>query len=74
MLKEAELGISNQEVSASAGKNTGVVLVPCSHMEVCPYCFFWWCGISEVSFCVSFVTTDEFSVRDKKTTSSIGVS
>ena len=44
MLKEAELGISNQEVSTSAGKNTGVVLVPCSHMEVCPYCYFWWCG------------------------------
>ena len=21
-----------------------VVLVPCSHMEVHPYSYFWWCG------------------------------
>ena len=27
--KETELGSSDQEVSPSAGKNTGVVLVPC---------------------------------------------
>ena len=27
--KETELGSNNQETSLSAGKNTGVVLVPC---------------------------------------------
>ena len=71
--KETELGSSNQEASLSAGKNTGVVLVPCLHMEVHPYIYFEWCGY----FCgpwVSFVTTDEFSVRVTKITSRIGVS
>ena len=38
--KETKLGSSNQEVSPLAGKNTGVVLVPCSHMEVHPYSYF----------------------------------
>ena len=42
--KRTELGSSNQETSPSAGKNTGVVLVPCSRMEVRPYSYFWWCG------------------------------
>ena len=31
---ETELGSSNQEVSPSAGKNTGVVLVPCRTWSV----------------------------------------
>ena len=39
--KETELGSSNQEASPSAGKNTGVVLVPCWCMEVYPYSYFW---------------------------------
>ena len=43
-IKETELGSSDQEASPSTGKNTGVVLVPCSHMEVCPYSYFRWCG------------------------------
>ena len=30
--KETELGSSNQEPSSSAGKNTGVVLVPYSYV------------------------------------------
>ena len=42
--KETELGSSDQEASPSAGKNTGVVLVPCLCMEVHPYSYFWWCG------------------------------
>ena len=42
--KETKLESSNQEASPSAGKNTRVVLVPCSRMEVCPYSYFWWCG------------------------------
>ena len=39
--KETQLGISNQEASVSERKNTGVVLVPCSCMEVRPYSYFW---------------------------------
>ena len=42
--KETELGSNDQEASPSAGKNTGVVLVPCSRMEVRPYSYFRWCG------------------------------
>ena len=42
--KETEFGSSNQETSPSAGKNTGVVLVPCSHMEVRLCNYFQWCG------------------------------
>ena len=34
-----KLGSNNQEASPSAGKNTGVVLVPFSRMEVRPYNF-----------------------------------
>ena len=40
----SELGSSNKEASPSAGKNTGVVLVPCSRMEVRPYSYFRWFG------------------------------
>ena len=57
----------------SAGKNTGVVLVPCFFMEVCPYSYFQWCGYFWVPS-VSFVKTDEFSVRVTKITSRIGIS
>ena len=60
--KETKLGSSNQEASPSAGKNTGVVLVPCSRMEVRPYSYFRWCGYFW-GLWVSFVMTDEFSVR-----------
>ena len=42
--KETKLGSSDQEASPSAGKNTGVVLVPCSRMKVRPYSYFRWCG------------------------------
>ena len=42
--KDTELGSSDQEASPSAGKNTRVVLVPCSRMEVHPYSYFWWYG------------------------------
>ena len=35
--KEAELGSSQQEASPSAGKNTRIILVPCSPMEERPY-------------------------------------
>ena len=39
--KETKPGTSNQETFPSAGKNTGVILVTCSHMEVDPYSYFW---------------------------------
>ena len=71
--KETELGSSDQEASPSAVKNTGVVLVPCSHKKVHPYSYFQWCGYFWGPW-VSFVTTDEFSVRVTKITSRIGVS
>ena len=35
-IKETELGSCDQEASPPAGKNTGVVLVPCLCMEVHP--------------------------------------
>ena len=67
---ETELGSSNQEASASAGKNTGVVLVTCYaygsvSLQLCPVVWIPW---------VSFVMTDEFSMRVLKITSRIGVS
>ena len=71
--KETELRSSDQEAFPSAGKNTGVVLVPCSRMEVRPYSYFRWCGYFWGPW-VSFVTTDEFSVRVTKITSRIGIS
>ena len=38
--KETKLGSSNREASPSAGNTTGVVLMPCSCMEVHPYSYF----------------------------------
>ena len=49
--KETELGSSNQEASPSAGKNTGVVLVLCSRMEVHLYSYFKGVNISDVPGC-----------------------
>ena len=69
--KETKLGSSNQETSPSAG--AGVVLVLSSGMEVRPYSYFRLCGYFWGPW-VSFVTTDEFSVRITKITSRIGVS
>ena len=71
--KETGLGSSDQEASPSGGKNIGVVLVPCSCMEVHPYSYFWWCGYFQVPW-VSFLMTDEFSVKVIKITSRIGAS
>ena len=51
-------GSSDQETSPSAGKNPGVVLVPCSLMEVHSYSYFWWCGYFW-GLWVSFVMTDD---------------
>ena len=54
-------------------KNAEVVLVPCLHMEVHPYSYFWWCGYFWGPW-MSFVTRDEFSVSVTRITSRIGVS
>ena len=69
--KETKFGSSNQKASPSAGKNTRVVFVPRSHMEVHPYSFSSGVDISEVTGC-HLLTTDELSVRVTKITSSIG--
>ena len=71
--KVTKLGSSNQEAFPSEGKNTGVVWVLCSHMEVHPYSYFRWCGYFWGNW-VSFAMTDEFSVRVTKITPRIGVS
>ena len=42
--KETEFGTSDQETSPSAGKTTGVVLVPCLRRIVPPHSYFRWCG------------------------------
>ena len=49
--KEAELGSSNQETSLSAGKNTGVVLVPCHTWKCVPTAVSDGVNISEVTGC-----------------------
>ena len=67
------LGSSRQESSPSSGKNTGVVLVPSSPMEVHPYSYLQWFKYLRDPW-VLFVAIDEFSVRVTKFTSRIGVS
>ena len=42
--KETEIGNDEQDASQSAGKNTGVLLVSCLHMELLPYSYIQWCG------------------------------
>ena len=49
--KETELGISDQEASPSACKNTGVVLVPCLHRKCVPTAISGGLDISEVPGC-----------------------
>ena len=71
--KKTELGSSDRQAAPSAEqvKITGFSAMSC--MEVCPYSYFWWCGYFQGSW-LSFVTTDEFLVRDTKIVSRIGVS
>ena len=49
--KETELENSNQEASASAGKNTGTVLVPCCVWKCVPTTISVGVDISEVPGC-----------------------
>ena len=49
--KETELGSSDQEASPSAGKNTGIVLVPCRAWKCVPTAISGGVDISEVPRC-----------------------
>ena len=49
--KETELGSSDPEASPSAGKNTGVVLVPCRAWKCAPIAIFDGVDIFEVPWC-----------------------
>ena len=46
--KETALGSTDQEASPSAGKNTGVILVPCHAWKCVPTAIFGGVNISEV--------------------------
>ena len=48
---EIKLGSSDQEASPSAGKNTGVVLVPCLRMKCIPTAISGGVDISVVPGC-----------------------
>ena len=65
-----KLGSGDWEASPWAAKNTGVVLVPFLHTKVHPYSYFQWCGYFWSPW-VSFVSTDELSVKVTKITSRI---
>ena len=49
--KETKLGCSDREASPSAGKNTGVVLVPCRAWKCVPTAISGGVDISEVPRC-----------------------
>ena len=67
-----EVEVQNQEVFLLAGKNTEIVLVPCSTWKCVSTAISSGIDISEVPW-VSFVATDEFSVRVTEIDSWIGV-
>ena len=71
-IKETKVGTSNKEASPSAGKNTGVVLVHVMHGSASLQLLLVY-GYFQGPW-VSFVMTDDFSVRATKITSRIGVS
>ena len=49
--KETKLGSSDQEASPSAGKNTGIVLVPCRVRKCAPMAISGGVDVSEVHRC-----------------------
>ena len=49
--KETKLGSSNQEASPSAGKNTGIVLVPCRTWKCVPTAISDGVDLSKVPGC-----------------------
>ena len=60
IIRMPNLNAATKDASPSAGKNTMVVLVPCSCMEMHPYSYFRWCGYFWGPQ-VSFVMTKELS-------------
>ena len=70
--KETELGSSDQEASLSAGRNTGMVLVPYYAWEYGPAAISG--GVVILSPWLSSVRTDEISVRFTKNISRVSVS
>ena len=52
--KETKLGSSDEEASPSAGKNTGIVLVPCCSWKCVPTAISGGVDISEVPGCLLF--------------------
>ena len=70
---EMDIGRSDQEAFPSASKKYDDSFSAMSRIELCPYSYFRCCGCFRGPW-VLFVTTDEFSVRFTKITSSIGVS
>ena len=60
--KENELGRSTQEASQSAGKNTGVVLVPCHTWKCAPTAASGNVGIPGIPRC-HFIITGEFLLQ-----------
>ena len=59
-IRMPNLNVATKYASPSAGKNTMVVLVPCSRMEMHSYSYFRWCGYFWGPR-VSFVMTEELS-------------
>ena len=50
-VKETELGSSDQKACPSAGKNTGIVLVPCCTWQCVPTAISGGVDFSEVPWC-----------------------
>ena len=73
IVRRPNLEVASKKLLHQQVKILGVVLVPCSRMEVRPYSNSRWCRYFWGPW-VSFVTADEFSVRVTKITSRIGVS
>ena len=70
--REIKLGSSDQEASPSAGRNTGIVLVPCRAWKCVPAAISGGVDISEDPVC-RFLRL-KFSVRVTKIASRTGVS
>ena len=70
--KQSELGISDQKPSPSAGKNTGVVLVPCCACKCVPAAISSVVDISEVSGC-HFLRQASSQLKSQKILLRIGV-
>ena len=73
IVRRPNLEVATKRLLHQQVKIPGLVLVPSSRMEVCPYSDFRWCGYFWSPWLL-FFTIDEFSVRVTKITLRIGVS